>query len=422
MNFFEGTVVDNGINGNGIVKNNCVVCFVPFSIKGERVKFEILRKEKNFCVCKLNSVIEKSPNRTKPKCKYFGICGGCQLQHMSKNLQLEFKTNQVKNILSRALKTNVNVKNCLSANEFHYRNKVNFSISNNKLCFIANDTDKIEVENCPLFKADLTELIKTINNFISLSNNNFKALHIRILGKTFQLTFVSNVNEFKQKELLISSLENLGIDFSINLSINKIQNSSNITNCIFNISGEESQTYNILGIENKISPSSFLQVNEEVQNMIYEEICDEVKQGKIINAYGGTGFLSSILSRKAGEVFSIEINQSASFDCGEMIKRNNLLNIHNICGDCKVEIPKILKDETISHIVFDPPRAGIDKSILSLVCSVKIPNLIYLSCNPSTLSRDLKILCETYEIKEIQPFDMFPQTSHVETLVKLSCK
>lgn len=422
MKTFEGTVVDNGINGNGIVKNNCVVCFVPFSIKGERVKFEILRKEKNFYICKLNSVIEKSPNRTEPKCKYFGICGGCQLQHMSKNLQLEFKTNQVKNILSRALKTNVNVKKCLSANEFHYRNKVNFSISNNKLCFIANDMDKIELENCPLFKTDITELIKTINNFLSLSNNNFKALHIRILWKTYQLTFVSNVNEFKQKELLISFLKNLGIDFSINISINKIQNSSNITNCIFNISGEESQTYNILGIENKISPSSFLQVNEEVQNKIYSEISKQITFNNVINAYGGTGILSSILSKSANKVFSIEINKSAASNCEEMIKMNNLKNVISICGDCKVEIPKILKGETISHIVFDPPRAGIDKSILSLVCSLKIPNIIYLSCNPSTLSRDLKILCETYEIKEIQPFDMFPQTSHVETLVSLKHK
>lgn len=422
MEKFEGTVVDNGINGNGIVKNNCVVCFIPFSIKGEKISYEILKNEKNFCSCKLVDIIEKSPFRTEPKCKYFGTCGGCQLQHMNKNFQLDFKTSQVKNILTRALKTDVEVKKCLAANEYAYRNKVNFSISNNKLCFVTNEMTKIEIENCPLFKSNLSQIICAVNKYLFSVKNNLKALHVRQLDCSFSLTFVSEFGELKQKELLISLLESLDINFSIFICKNTVKNSSNLTNDVKLIYGSIFQNYEILGVKSKISPSSFLQVNEEVQNLIYLEISKEISFGNVINAYGGTGILSSILSKSANKVFSVEINKSAAKNCEEMIKINNLKNIESICGNCKIEIPKILKNETISHIVFDPPRSGIDKSILELLSSLKIPNLIYLSCNPSTLARDLKDLCKVYEIVKIQPFDMFPQTSHVETLVVLKHK
>lgn len=416
-------IIDNGANGSGIAKVDGAVCFVPLTIQGEKVSFDVVSHEKNYCLCKLGSVIEKSENRTLPFCKYFGMCGGCQLQHMKNQFQLDFKTKQVKTILEKTLKVDVPVLPCKKENEYAYRNKVNFAICNNKLCFAKADGSFFEVESCPLFKTDLSEIIKAVNKYLSSAKPNVVAFHIRNLNGKYQFTFVSKEDELEHKELIISLLNELSISFSLFLSTNKIANSSNITENVKCLFGNDKLDYEILGIKSKISPGSFLQVNEKVQNEIYTQINSQIpSESKVINAYGGTGILSSIMAKCASFVYSVEINKAASANCSEMLKENNITNVRAICGDCKVEIPKILKTENISHIVFDPPRSGINSSILNTVAALKIPNLIYLSCNPSTLARDLKLLCSSYEIKFVQPFDMFPQTSHVETLVSLKIR
>lgn len=416
-------IIDNGANGNGIARVNGAVCFVPFSIQDEKVSFKIVSHEKNYCICKLCKVIEKSPNRTLPTCKYFGKCGGCQLQHMKGNFQLDFKTKQIKTILEKSINCPVAVLPCIGKNEFNYRNKVNFAIQNNKLCFASVDGEFFEVDSCPLFESDLKGVIKAVNIYLSTVNTNLTAFHIRTLNGKYQFTFVSKVSELENKDLIISLLKKLSLPFSLYLSTNKIPNSSNITENIKCLFGNEKLDYEIFGIESKISPASFLQVNKEIQNEIYMQINSQIpSESKVINAYGGTGILSSIIAQKASIVYSVEINKAASKNCIDMLKTNNITNVKSICGDCKIEIPKILKCEKISHIVFDPPRNGINPSILNAVLSLKIPNLLYLSCNPSTLARDLKLLCSSYKIQFAQPFDMFPQTSHVETLVCLKIK
>lgn len=181
--------------------------------------------------------------------------------------------------------------------------------------------------------------------------------------------------------------------------------------------------YVVGGVKCQVSPASFLQVNEDVQNRIYEDIQKLVSAKKnVLNAYGGTGLLAAILAKNSQKVFSVEINKSAAKDCAALFENNNIMNAFSICGDCRVEIPKVLATDSIDCVVVDPPRAGVEKSILETIKKTDIPEILYLSCNPQTLIRDLKILQESYYIDFVQPYDMFPQTYHIETLVKLTKK
>lgn len=416
-------VFDNGANGSGVAKQDGLVCFVPYSIAGEKVLVHANRFAKNYCECSLDEVVVPSHERTKARCPYFGKCGGCQLQHMSQNAQLNFKTNQLKSMLTKTLKKEVKVLSCISKNEFCYRNKVNFQIVDDTLCFSNNHQQFFPVQNCPLFEKDLTEIIQIVNNFLKSAQTDFRAFHVRILGEVFQFTFVSNSFEFPHSKQLISSFLQKNINFSLNICKNSNISSSNITNDVICVYGEKEQNHSVLRIQSKVSPASFLQVNGLVQNEIYENINSQIPaNSSLVNAYGGTGILSGVLAKKARRVYSVEINKSAACDCENLVKTNNLKNVVSICGDCKNEIPKLLQKEKISHIVFDPPRNGVHKDILELVLKLDIPNIIYLSCNPSTLARDLKILSQKYEITLVQPYDMFPQTHHVEALVTLKSK
>lgn len=417
---FLVNIVDNGANGSGVAKQDGLVCFVPNTIAGEKVEVAIKKFCKNYCECSLQNILSPSIERVRPKCIYFGQCGGCQLQHMSQKCQLAYKTNQVRSILERTLKQNVEVLPCIAKNEYFNRNKVNFQINKNQLCFVDNDGEFFKVENCPIFQKDLIDIVSTTNNYLQKHKPDFRAFHIRFLDGVFQFTFVSTSFEFPHSEDLISSLLQKNIVFSLNICKNPNISSSNITDDTICVYGEKEQVINAFGFETKVSPASFLQVNQDVQNAIYEDITSQIPPKSIvINAYGGTGILSAVLSKRAKRVFSIEQNTSASENCEDMILKNNLKNVVAICGDCKNEIPKLLKGNKISHIIFDPPRNGVHKSILELITTLDIPNIIYLSCNPSTLARDLQILSKSHKITRIQPFDMFPQTHHIETLVTM---
>lgn len=340
---------------------------------------------------------------------------------LSHSTDIQNKANQ--NNFAKSTQKNADVKLCHSQNCYHYRNKLNFAIFHNTLCFADIDENFFPVENCPLFVRDISDIIDVVNDYLASTKNEFRAFHIRLLDGVYQFTFVSNSYEFPHSQQLISKFLQKNIKFSLNLCKNTQKNSSNITEDVICLYGEANQVYDVLGIKSKVSPASFLQVNKDVQNKIYHDINTLIEpNAKVINAYGGTGILAAMMARKAQIVYSVELNRMASKNCRDMINKNNIKNIIAVCGDCQNEIPKILQKNKITHIVFDPPRNGINKTILELVSSLEIKNIIYLSCNPSSLARDLETLSDKYEIILIQPYDMFPQTHHVETLVTLRLK
>lgn len=418
-------ITDIGANGSGVAKEYGCVCFVPFSIDGEEVECTIIKREKRYCVAQIEKIIKVSSYRVQASCPYFGMCGGCQLQHMTYDRQLDYKTNFISSEFERAFGCEIDVKNCVaSKNQLNYRNKINFNIKNNKLCFLDINNNPIEINFCPLFCDEINrKIIVIFNEYFASTKHHFSALHIRKIAEKFQFTLISSDFEFKNAQFLINSLKKLNIDFFILISKSFDKHSSNITDKIECKFGESDIDYVVGGVKCRVSPASFLQVNEDVQNRIYEDIQKLISTNKtVLNAYGGTGLLAAILAKSSKKVFSVEINRSAAKDCVSLFERNKITNASSICGDCRVEIPKILTTDNIDCLVVDPPRAGVEKSILETIKKTDISEILYLSCNPQSLIRDLKILQESYYIDFVRPYDMFPHTYHIETLVKLTKK
>ena len=422
-------ILDINSSGSGTAKiDDGLVCFVPFCIDGERVIAKVEKQHKNFCMAKLESVVCASKDRVEPKCKYFGVCGGCDFQHIIYKKQLETKTQIIKSMLNKA-----NVKfqklepTVPSEKVFAYRNKINFNIIQNKLCFFDQENMPLYVDFCPLFCDDkLKDIIFFVNKFLQNTNQNFKALHLRTLENQYNFCFVSNVKTSCNFDVLANDLKNILCTqdctnkkacktFSICTSVNKVKNSSNIGNHVHNVVGD-GKIYLSNDLELCVSPQTFLQTNTQMQNRIYDTIASQILPDQIvINAYGGAGLLSAILAKKSKFVYSVEISLSATKDCQKLFLENDIKKAEAICGDCKDVVPS-LATQSVDTIVFDPARAGVDQQILKAVIKSKIQNIIYLSCNPQTFVRDAKVLEQSYNLKSVTPFDMFPQTKHIETL------
>lgn len=226
---------------------------------------------------------------------------------------------------------------------------------------------------------------------------------------------MSNVKTSCNFDALAKDLKNLCSKFSICTSVNKVKNSSNISSTVKAVVGDGKICVD-KDLKFCVSPQSFLQTNTQMQNKIYDVIANQISPKQtVINAYGGAGLLSAILAKKSKFVYSVEISLSATKDCQKLFLENDIKNAEAICGDCKDVVPS-LATQNVDTIVFDPARAGVDQQILKAVIKSKIQNIIYLSCNPQTFVRDAKFLEQSYNLKSVTPFDMFPQTKHIETL------
>lgn len=412
-------ILDINSSGSGTAKLDGYVCFVPYTIDGENVLASVCNKQKNYCTACLQKILTSSPHRTKPFCKYFGKCGGCDFQHMDYKKQLQTKTDITKSLFQKAnLQCQHFFPTVPCENIFYYRNKINFNIVNNKLCFFDNSNTPFAVDSCPLFcDKNLDKIIFSVNNFLQNTPHSFKALHIRALENQYNFCFVSNTKCNCDFGDLVENLKHIFQNFSICTSVNPNPQSSNISNKINTIFGNPNIKISD-ALQFEIAPQSFLQTNQIVQNKIYNTVTQKILPDQtVINAYGGAGFLSANLAQKCKFVYSVEISASATNDCKKLFKTNNITNATAICGDCKDIIPNLAK-QNIDTIVFDPARAGIDPKILETLTNCSIKNIIYLSCNPKTLIRDL-LLLQNYKITSVTPFDMFPQTKHIEVLVTL---
>jgi len=236
---------------------------------------------------------------------------------------------------------------------------------------------------------------------------------------------VANSFNILGTDALIKILQKYFDNFGLSICLNALNNNVILTNDIKTIYGNSVLNINEFNINYPVSINSFLQVNDDIKNKIYNYVVENIEQNEtVIDAYSGTGLLTSIVSKKAKKVFGIEIIKDAVENANNLLKSNNINSCQNICGDCLIELPKLINNITDScTIILDPPRSGCDKKIMEeLANSKNINKIIYISCSPQTLARDISYLLENYEILSIQPFDMFPQTKHVETVVILTPK
>lgn len=396
MNDLSLEIIDYGYNGEGIAKDNGKVYFVPKVLIGEKVKVDILKNTSKFSQCEAKKIILPSPLRLVPRCPYFFKCGGCNFQHMNYEFELSLK----KQLLLRDLRkiceiSDLQVVPC--GFEYAYRNKVRFQVKDNKLGFFENRSNNfIEIKHCDLISSEMNRVISVINEKLSQLECRFKEIILFSFNGKIVVDFVTY--EKVDKKIL---QQNFDFDFMLN---------------------HKGQTFRtkFMGLEYDFSGDAFRQVNDEIAEKLYSEVLSNLKGKRVANCYSGTGVLSGLLSKEAEHVYGIELNNCAHNGAESLKEINKIQNLTNICGYVEKELHKIANK--VDFVVLDPPRAGCDINGLNSILENNISGVVYISCNPSTLMRDLKILLTKYDIKCVKLFDMFPRTANFETLIVLEMK
>lgn len=430
-----------GMNGEGVARpsdDNDLqkVTFVDFALPDEVVDVDITQEKSKFCNARLKQVIESSIDRVVAPCPYFTKCGGCNLQHLKYDKQLEFKTNLVKETLFKVGGLEIDVLPCVSSNEYGYRNKAVFPLGKNIGMFAYNSHNIVSIDKCLLMNDKINLALQLVKEWINENNiktfdfTNFKGLIkylvVRSVDNQTLVCLVATCKDIKHLDKLADKLKDLG-EYGLYININNQHNSIILGREYIHIAGIESIDLNEFGIKYDIDVASFLQVNNEIKTRLYGEVIKNVGGGIVIDAYAGAGLLSAILSVSASKVYSVEIVHEASEKARQLVKTNNISNMEVINGDCTKIVPNLIKkiqSEVKSNgnklkcsVVLDPAHAGCSPEVID---SVKTADqIVYIACNPIALAKDLKVLQTTHKIIRVEPYDMFPQTKHVETLAIL---
>lgn len=424
--------IDNlGMNFEGVARLDGKVFFVPYALPGERVDVNIIRDKKKYAEAELVEVKTQAQNRIQPFCPYYFECGGCDLQHVLYEYALKEKTKKVKETLMKVGGIDCDVFDTIpSENVYFYRNKGAFPITNSKIgMFKKSSHDLLEINQCFLMNNDIQKAFKIVKDFIKKKGlkgydykNNFgdvKYLVVRSLENQTLVCIVATKKIDGLSELLLE-LKNNFERVGLYLNINTQKNSTILGREYLHIGGIKEIELNEYGIKYSVDVASFLQVNLNIKRKIYDKILDEIKGEVMIDAYAGAGLLSAIISKKAKEVYSIEIIKQATASANKLIKENNISNMVAINGDCARVVPKITSNLKNFTLILDPARVGCSEQVILSASTAN--KIIYLSCNPIALAKDLRILLKTHNIKSVTPYDMFPETCHVEVLVVLEKK
>ena len=439
-------IEDCGIDGEGIGKADGFTVFVKDAVIGDTVTAKIIKAKKNYGYGRLMEVLKPSPYRVEPKCEFARQCGGCQLQALSYEQQLVFKTNKVKGHLERIGGfTDIPMEPIIGMDElFHYRNKAQFPVGRNKegkivTGFYAGRTHNIiENRDCALGVAENKEVLDRVIAHMEkygiepYNEATGKGLvrHVLIrygyFTKEVMVCLILNGNKIPKEELLVKSLCEIPGMTSITINVNKKHSNVILGEEIRLLWGQEYITDRIGDISYQISPLSFYQVNPMQTQKLYAkalEYADLHGEETVWDLYCGIGTISLFLAQKAKFVRGVEIVPAAIENAKENAKLNGLENTEFFVGKAEEVLPREYKKNGVyaDVIVVDPPRKGCDETLLETMVEMNPDRIVYVSCDSATLARDLKYLCERgYELRKVCPVDQFGMTVHVETVVLLS--
>lgn len=431
-------IIDSGIDGEGIAKIDGQIVFVPFAIVGEKVEILIISVKSKYAIGKVVDVIIPNKIRREPQCPYFKKCGGCDMQHIVYNEQLKIKKNSLITTLRRVGNIENDVLDIVPCDtEYYYRNKIALPIveQNGKTIigmYRPNSHNVVEIEDCFIQMPFVKDLLDITKNFIFENKLNgydeqrrtgdVRHLVARYSGNKLLVTLVVTKRDIPNLKVYFNMLKTKFDDVGLSININNKNTNVILSNETIHLYGASELEIKENGIHYSVPNDSFLQVNNDIRNKIYNHVLNNIASSDIIvDLYSGAGVLTSMLSKKAKHVYGIEIVESAVNSANNLMKENGISNVTNICGDANIELEKITKQLNGNYtIVVDPPRKGLGGDVVNKLCNLTPQKIVYISCSPATLSRDLKGLSNKYEILSITPFDMFPQTKHLETVVVLN--
>ncbi len=379
--------------GRGIVKKEKPI-FIDNALVGEIVEIEITKDNKKYSEGRVIKYIKKSPLRVESNCPFYDKCGGCDLLHLSYQEQLKYKETKVKEIIKKFSGLEC-IKEIVPTIQYNYRNKVTLHVKQKLGYYQKKSYDIINIDNCLIADERINDLIKKLNN---IDLNTITKITIRVSSKESMLVIEGgklDITSFKEVDTII-------VDNQV-------------------LKGRGYIIEEINNLKFVISPDSFFQVNRLGMINIYDQVLKYVDNDtNVLDLYCGTGTIGIYLADKVNQVLGIEINKSAINDALMNKKINNLDNIDFKLGD----VEDVLNNNSFKAdcIVVDPPRAGLGNMVIKNIFKIQPQKLIYVSCDPVTLARDLNILKDKYNVVEITPFDMFSNTYHVECVCALISK
>lgn len=453
-----GTVSGYGTDGEGIINIEGTTAFVPFCLDGEEVAFKVLKAKDNIAYGKLQTVLKPSYSRVNAPCPVFGKCGGCDLQHMNYSAQLEFKRQSVQNTLGKVGGIYFNVGSCVPCEtEYRYRNKLALPIGADEngetvLGFYGRHSHRIVPADDCLIQSEWVKIIisaikkySKVKHIAGYNEQTRSGILRRIVVREIKGKFIFALVVTKALDVsfLLNELEKHFNDFTFLLNINSSPNNAIFSDKWRICRGEGVFPAEENGIKYSAGANTFVQVNDDIRPKLYARVLEEAGENSVaLDLYSGGGLLTAMLAKKCKAAYGIEIVEEASRCADELKKENGLQDkMFNICGAVENEIEKVFAKTRGAEriIVCDPPRKGMERSVVKAIAEADADKVILVSCNPATLARDLGILTGSleeiggalyktggeggpYKIKSITPFDMFPQTKHIETLVVLERK
>ena len=423
-------------DGLGVTRINGAVIFVPNLIAGEEAEIGITKMKNSYGYGRVVSLLKPSEHRCEPKCPIARPCGGCQLQHMDVAAQKEFKEDKVRGCFEKNAGINAEILPILTTEHiWNYRNKVQIPVQVNngnvQMGFYQNHTNRIiETEKCYCETERTNEISSYIKNEIDKLGcaKQFRHIlikHAHLTGEIMTTLIVRNW-PLKKSDLLIENIKERFPDIvSINVIINRNENNVILDGKEINVYGRSYIEENLLGCRFRISSKSFYQINPYATAVLYSKAIEFAQlTGKetVIDLYCGTGTIGMIASKHAKKVYGIEIVPQAIEDAKINAQVNQIDNVQFINADALKGAQMLLRSKIKPDVVIvDPPRKGCSTDTLAAIVKMAPEKLVYVSCDPATLARDVRILSnEGYRLEKVQPVDLFPQTVHVETVVLMS--
>ena len=427
--------------GNGVGHYNGQAVFVSGAAKGDTIIAHIIKAKKTYAIGIIKQIIKPSKDRVKVDCEHFRSCGGCVFRHISYEAEKQLKRQKVVDAFQRLAHMDVPVRDIITCETERYRNKAQYPVGMEKdivAGFYAQKSHRIiNSSDCALQPKEFADIVETVKDWMrefgvtaydSVNHTGLvRHIYIRKAFKTEQIMvcLVINGNVLPYADELCDDL--MRFEAIKSVVINENTEKTNVIlgkNCT-TLWGEDYIEDILCEVKIRLSPLSFYQVNHDCAELLYKKALDYVQtkgDETILDLYCGAGTIGLSMAKDVKKVIGVEIIPEAIEDAKENARRNNIENCEFYCGDAK-EAVKILKEKNIEPdaVILDPPRKGCDREVLEYVAEMNPKRIVYVSCDVSTQARDCAILRELgYETKEVTPVDMFPKTSHVESVACLT--
>ncbi len=438
------TIKRLGINGEGIGYYKRLAVFIPGAIVGEEVEVKIVKVEEKYAFGEIVKIKKPSETRVTPPCPYFGKCGGCTLQHMSYEEQLIQKKNMVLEAFERYFEGDhkaIRVSDMLGMeNPYEYRNKTQLPTRHDGekvvVGMYALDTNRlVYIDHCLIENPLISKTVKLVCEYLTASQinvynpkfhqGNLRYLIVRGFMETneVQVTFVLVEEEPRILKILkkVINIENIkSVNYTINSDVKAVEI---INGPIINLEGKAKISGKLGNLNFEISPDAFFQLNSKQALVLYEQIKKTANlkgYEKVLDCYCGIGSIGIFLADSVKEVRGIDISRESILNAREFAELNGIKNASFYFGNILPHLNDFYEEGFVPDVlVIDPPRRGIELNILNYIQKAKIKKIIYVSCNPATLAKNINHLQRTYDVKHVQPLDLFPNTSHVESVALL---